>query len=104
MSQITTWSYQEMVNVCRLNNIQPVWIFLPTTKDAITQEKIDEVEQPAIKAGFEVFTMRNVFLNVSPGDVSLSDADPHPNKYGHFLLADAFYNLLSDSNNHLLNK
>lgn len=104
MSQITMWTYQEMVSLCRLNNIQPVWIFLPTTNDIITQQKIDEVERPAIKAGFKVFTMKTVFLNVSPKDISISDTDPHPNKYGHFLLAEAFYNLLSDSNNHILNK
>lgn len=102
MAEITTFCYQGIVEQCKMQNIKPVWIFLPTTSDLLTAEKIDEVKSLAVRAGFETYVLTKAYADANGRNIIMSETDTHPNKLGHFLIAQSFYNLLADSSNHLL--
>lgn len=104
MQAVFNWCYAEIARQCIASGIKPICVFFPTTRDTLTPEKIDEVKLPAQQAGFTVYVLQHAFDKKGNREIGVSVTDHHPNKYGHFLLAEAFYNLLSDSNNHLLNK
>jgi hypothetical protein len=102
MPDLTALCYTGIVEQCRKQNIKPVWVFLPTTSDLLTTEKIDEVRKIAMAAGFKTFVLDNAYFGANGRNIVMSETDSHPNKLGHFLISQAFYNLLADSTNHLL--
>lgn len=102
MPAITAFCYKGIIDQCKKQNIKPVWVFLPTTSDLLTPQKIDEVRTLAVAAGFETYVLNNAYANTKGRIITMSETDTHPNKLGHFLIAQSFYNLLADSSNHLL--
>ena len=102
MPAITAFCYKGIIDQCKKQNIKPVWVFLPTTSDLLTPQKIDEVRTLAVNAGFETYVLNNAYSNAKGRNITMSETDTHPNKLGHFLIAQSFYNLLADSSNHLL--
>ncbi len=102
MAQITAYCYRGIVDQCKKQNIKPVWVFLPTTTDLLTPTKINEVRTLAVEEGFETYVLNTAYAHTNGKDITMSETDTHPNKLGHFLIAQSFYNLLTDSSNHLL--
>lgn len=102
MPDITEWCWREMATVCRANNIKPIWLFLPTTGDKLGENELEDFMTRAKQAGFETYTLGDVFKGYEPARIAVSEEDSHPNALGHRLIANKFFNLLTDTSNHII--
>ncbi|MBN8693737.1 MAG: hypothetical protein J0L69_11105 [Bacteroidetes bacterium] len=99
VNTVYLWCYKEMVNYCHKNNMKAVWVFIPTTTQNITDVNADEnLRQLAQKAGFEVYSLQNIYGNRSPKTLAVSSIDSHPNALGHTLIAGGFYQIITGLN------
>lgn len=102
MRDITVWCYQQMDSICKANHFKEVAIFLPSTNDLFTEEKVNDWKDMLKGTGFEPFVLRNVYDGYEHSKIAVSDEDPHPNTLGHHLIANKLFNLLTDSTTHII--
>lgn len=95
------WAYNKIGTDCRSNGVKAYWVFLPTTKDVLTGEKIDIPMAWAQDAGFKTMVWADLYTGYTPAQVAVSDNDPHLNCLGHTLVAAKFYSFINDSILHL---
>lgn len=102
MRGVTVWCFQQMDSICKANHIKEVGIFLPTTNDLFTEDKVNDWKDILKGTGFEPFVLRNVYDGYEHSKIAVSDDDPHPNALGHHLIANKLFNLLTDSTTHII--
>lgn len=97
MNDLFSSLYKKMVATCKLNNIKPVWVFLPTTNEELkNNDRINNLRNLAREAGFETFSLRNIYSNYTKEQITVSNVDPHPNTLGHILIAGGFYKIINE--------
>jgi hypothetical protein len=77
------FAYGHMAEICRENDIKPVWVFLPLLRTK-REFKVAEVNAPIVReAGFETLILDNAYGGLDPDDIKISALDYHPNEVGH---------------------
>lgn len=79
---------------CQIQNIAPILAFLPVLNDSINAEEHAYLKNLAHQHNFEFADFSNVYGNERHAKLALSDTDIHPNRRGHKLIANRFYELL----------
>ncbi len=90
-SEITGWVYRRIVDICRKNNIIPVWIFRPSVEQELKMKKVKELFRLARAANFIIIDLTDVYQKEDIPSLWLTEWDHHPNAKGHKLLADRLY-------------
>ncbi len=97
MNDLFTNLYKRMVATCKANSIKPVWVFLPTTNEELkNNSRINNLRELAKAAGFETFSLRNVYSNYPKEQITVSNVDPHPNTLGHILIAGGVFKIINE--------
>lgn len=82
--EILRWCYGRMGEACREHGIDPVWVFLPTTKRIErAAADIGEIAPLAERAGFSTLIIDDPYRGRPYGDIVLSEWDAHPNTKAH---------------------
>ncbi len=88
MEEVFTWSYAQIARICKENNIQPVWVNIPSINPRDSPEpEFDQVFGWAKQAGFYCIDLADVFQNYRKEEVEVAPGDSHPNILGHQLIA-----------------
>jgi hypothetical protein len=91
------WAYASIAGTCKGNGVDYYWVFLPTTKDVLTEEKINTPKAWAESVGFKTMAWPDLYKGYTPTQVAVSENDPHLNCLGHALVAAKFYSFINDS-------
>ena len=89
--QIIAWGYKSIVDVCKRNNIAPIWIYVPTLGDRTENMDCSEIQKIAQKAGFITIPLNGIYDTYSIDELIIAPWDTHPNKKGHQLIANKLY-------------
>ena len=93
--EILQWSYARIIETCREQGILPVWIFVPRTDGIRYGETEAYLRAFAEEAGFLTLSLDGAYGDVDRETIQLVPWDQHPNEYGHRLLADRLYSVLT---------
>lgn len=93
-NEMVQWCYDTIAKMCKKQNIEPVWFFVPTTNGKITEASFNHQLVMAKQAGFTCYSLAEAFTGYSPKEIQVSEADSHPNCLGHHLLAQKFSDIL----------
>jgi hypothetical protein len=85
--KLLRWGYKEITDLCKVNHAQPVWVFFPTTTDTDTRAEFLKLSKIAEEYGFIVLDLSDVYAGHKTSTLQNSEADSHPNKAGHQLIA-----------------
>jgi len=89
------WVYSRIVERCRERGVRPIWIFMPKIKDYRGSSAAEYVEDAAVRAGFDVLTLKDVYSGRRDRTLQVSSLDLHPNAEAHRLVADRLFELLT---------
>jgi hypothetical protein len=93
-TDILSWAYRRMVALCREGGSVPVWVYLPTAGERISEETLAAFARIAADAGFDTLSLADAFRTHDPRRIWLSEWDHHPNALGHRLIGEYFYQQL----------
>lgn len=97
IKEVFSHLYKNMVDVCKSNGIQPVWVFLPTTNESIIDyTRVNNLREVAKQAGFETYSLRRIYSGYPKDKITVSNIDPHPNALGHVLIAGGLYSIINE--------
>lgn len=92
LEDIYRWCYKEFGRVCRENNIQPVWVHIPSLqKEGSVRIPYGTARRLAQDAGFICIGLNDVFSDRDPSELMVGENDSHPNDEGHRLIAEDLY-------------
>ncbi len=94
--EILVWTYGQVVALARQNDIEPVWVFMPTLETPLDAAEIQELAQVAEDAGFVTIDLSAAYQEQSIDDITVAEWDKHPNALGHQLIADLLYDRLTE--------
>jgi hypothetical protein len=83
---VVMWGYKAIVENCRQNGAQPIWVFLPTTTDTDVNDRYQKLRKIAAAAGFICLDLSDVFENQKLSAIQSGGIDTHPSEYGHRLI------------------
>jgi hypothetical protein len=92
--ELVSWTYQQIVDIARENDLQPFWVIFPTFETAKEPDIVDELVTQAEAAGFIVINLSHIYDGQDPATLTVAEWDMHPNVRGHQLLAEELYNAL----------
>ncbi len=93
-TEMVQWCYDTIAKMCKEQNIEPIWFFVPTTNGKITEEAFNRQLSMAQQAGFICYSLADAFKGYNPNDIQVSETDSHPNCLGHHLLSEKFSDIL----------
>ncbi|MDQ3110047.1 MAG: hypothetical protein M3R17_09145 [Bacteroidota bacterium] len=85
--ELIRWGYKEVTDMCKAHNAQPVWVFFPTTTDGDTHAEYIKLSKIAEEYGFITIDLSGVYGGYKTSTLQNSEADSHPIKLGHKLIA-----------------
>ncbi len=89
MEEIFTWSYARIARICQENDIEVIWVNIPSVNHRQSVEpKYEDVFQWASSAGFHCINLKDVFKDYEQEEVEIAPGDNHPNILGHQLIAE----------------
>jgi hypothetical protein len=107
-NEIIRQSYKYLYELCLENDIKPIWVYWPTTRDRENNiELAKEVQVMVREIGFAVIDLESVYEGVDRGELVVSSEKPvdaHPNELGHRLISEALYSIFMDDPNLLYSK
>ncbi len=85
-------AYHYFAEVCKTNQITPIWIFWPTAnmRPAYIAEK-NTVKAIAERNGYIILDLEKINLPFEDNELTISDEDIHPNAMSHQIMADRLY-------------
>lgn len=83
--------YGQIVEQCAARDVQPVWVFLPQVTSGAWEEETAKARELAAQAGFVIVDMSDVYKTVDYKALRLAEWDDHPNRAGHHVIAERFY-------------
>jgi hypothetical protein len=92
IDQVINWCYSEIVRSCKKNHASAVWVFLPTTSDPFDEEEYSATKAMAVKNGFIIVDLKNVYGTADKKLLILSEWNTHPNPAGHLIIGKGLYN------------
>lgn len=87
VNRILAFAFQRIAEVCRENDVVPLFCFLPTLEMYGEPADIEWMLDIARDAGFEVITLFGVYDDHDIFDIRIADWDYHPNAEGHEIIA-----------------
>lgn len=101
--EIMEWAYTEIYNECDLQQVRPVLVFLPATKDTDFEKERDKVLSLTQQLGYTTLDLSAVYSQAGYSkdpidELVLSKDDPHPNAKGHQIIADFMVEQLIKNN------
>jgi D-alanyl-lipoteichoic acid acyltransferase DltB (MBOAT superfamily) len=97
MDDLFNETFREFAEICRNNDIRPVLIYLPMTNERKRTPESLARDEMARAAGFTVLSLEGVYAGHAPDKLYVSARDDHPNAFGHKLIADRLYDVLSEA-------
>lgn len=89
MEEVFAWSYEQIARICKENNIQPIWVNIPSISARdIPEPEFEQALAWAKNAGFYCIDLADVFQNYEKTEVEVAPGDNHPNVLGHQLIAE----------------
>jgi len=90
--------YQYLYDFCIKHNIQPIWLYWPTT-DVHPYAKMypEDISVLVKEMGFIVIDLTDVYKDYKPADLFVTPRDRHPNALGHLLVADKLFEIFKNS-------
>ena len=76
-------------------------VYLPALTGVPNKDEFEFVQQLCNKHHFKFWDMRDVYEGENETDLSLTDVDIHPNKKGHQVIANKFYQTILNHQNDL---
>jgi hypothetical protein len=95
-AELASFAYRHIASICRARGITPIWIYVPVLRDQAAADEPGDLARLAREAGFEVLDLSNVFDGLDRSRLKVSEADYHPNREGHMLIADRMYRELME--------
>ena len=81
-------TYEGIAEVCKANDITPVWVFTPMTRSQGNPSAAAlEGGRFAREAGLVTIVLDDAYGGRPLAEITISEADLHPNALGHRLLA-----------------
>ena len=98
LPEIMRWSLEEVARQCRAQNVVPVLLYVPliTETGGVNAERFAELVAWGQELGFVILSLDGAYGDHTEEEIRLADWDSHPNTFGHRLLADYLYTLLSE--------
>lgn len=93
-NEIMNWGYKSISNKCKLNNIVPIWVYIPALGDAIDKEYKKTLDL-AKKHNFITIEIKDPYKNQDINDLKVAPWDFHLNKKGHKIIANNLYKKLT---------
>ena len=93
-NEIMNWGYKSISNKCKLNNIVPIWVYIPALGDAIDNEYKKTLDL-AKKHNFITIEIKDPYKNQDINDLKVAPWDFHLNKKGHKIIANNLYKKLT---------
>jgi hypothetical protein len=97
MDDLFRETFREFAETCQENDIRPVLVYLPMTQERKRTPKSLARDEMARAAGFTVLSLEGVYAGHAPDKLYVSARDDHPNAFGHELIADRLYDVLSQA-------
>jgi hypothetical protein len=95
--ELVAWSYREMANQCKRQNVTFVWTYVPKPGgDSVDSKDFETLESLAKAAGCVTLDLRHAYGNTPASELTLAAWDLHPNARGHRLLAGALETALTE--------
>jgi hypothetical protein len=94
--EIISWAYRHFAMRCQEEGALPVWIYLPTAGDK-ARPQIAELKKLAEEAGFVALSLQDCYRGHDPKSIWFGEWDHHPNAFGHGLVADELFRILTDN-------
>ncbi|HMB70653.1 MAG TPA: SGNH/GDSL hydrolase family protein, partial [bacterium] len=91
---IVRWALRRMADLCKQNDVLPVWIGIPSEAGEDQSEEGGRLARWAQEAGFRAIDLSDVFGDVGPEELRVAPWDMHPNARGHRMVADGIWNAL----------
>jgi hypothetical protein len=98
-AEILELTYRHIVAFTRARGILPVWIFMPTLENQLSEEEVVHLKDVAARSGFIVLDLSDAYNNQDPESLVVAYWDKHPNDKGHMLIAEDLYRKLRESKN-----
>jgi len=98
--ELMRWTYRRVAEVCRENNIKPVWVFLPSTRTRGTEQS-EEGRRYAEEAGLMTIVLDDAYGDHPWEKLIVSEDDTHPNELGHQTIADSLFRKLREHHGEL---
>lgn len=86
--------YARIVAQCQARGVKPVWVFLPQVTSGSWEEETAKARELAQRAGFMIVDMSDVYKTTDYKSLRLAEWDDHPNRAGHRVIANRFYDEL----------
>jgi len=93
--ELLAGTYQAIAGICRDHGIVPVWVFMPITNERLEDADIAGHMATAEAAGFVLLSLRGVYDEYEPDELTVAAWDDHPNKFAHELIADRLYMMIT---------
>ena len=93
-TELVSWTYRRIVETSRANGILPIWIFMPTLEDPLSEDEVAHLAHLAEEAGFLVLNLSDAYKNQDLESLVVAYWDKHPNAKGHSLIAEDLYRKL----------
>ncbi len=95
--QMIEWAYGEIGRNFREQGIVPVWVLQEGVYPGKGSDESGRMEKWARQAGFEVWTMEDVFQGADPESLIVAPWDWHPNAEGHRMISEELYRLIEST-------
>jgi hypothetical protein len=95
-AELIAFAYRHIAAQCRSRGITAVWIFLPVLRDSEINRESAGYARAAADAGFFRIDLADMFAGLDWSRLRVSDADYHPNRDGHQLIAERLYTSLME--------
>ncbi len=83
-TDILRFAYQHMAEICRENEIRPVWVFMPLVRTKLVNlRRARSMRQSSARRGSRRSILDNAYGGLKPEEIKISQNDYHPNNLGH---------------------
>jgi hypothetical protein len=89
--RILAWGLAQLAQVCRERGVLPVWVYLYLPERGVEPAQIQALEAMARQAGFETFSLADVYDGHDLESLWTSPFDHHPGTQAHELIAERLF-------------
>jgi hypothetical protein len=92
--ELMRWAYGRMASSIRRQGAVPLFVFLSETDEDFRPAELAKLESLARESGAMVLDLSEVYRGYDRKRLWVAEWDPHPNAFGHQVIADRLYEAL----------